>query len=90
MRAWVPRDYLEIRLFLPIRKYRTDPRKGRKRIINTQRIFSFPGKSFISALISASRGSRKINRITNRVISIPPPKRNKNVIMLVFVFHIKL
>ena len=86
----MPIAYLEIRLFRPIRKYRTDPKNGRKRMINTQRIFSLPWKSFISALISASRGSRKIKRITNRVISIPPPKRNKNVIVLFFVFHIKL
>ena len=86
----MPKAYLEIRLSRPITKYRTDPKKGRKRMINTQRIFSFPWKSFINALIRASRGSKKMKRITKSVIRIPPPKRNKNVIVLVFVFHIKL
>jgi hypothetical protein len=61
-------------------KYRTEPRKGRKIISNTQIIFSFPGNSLISALIRANNGSRKRKRITRRVISNPPPKRKRKVI----------
>ena len=84
--AWMTRNYLEVRFPLPSAKYRIEPRKGRKRIIRTQMIFSFPGKSFINALISANRGSRKIQRITRTVMIIPPPKRNRKVIVVYFCF----
>jgi hypothetical protein len=67
-----------------MRKYSTEPRKGRKMIRSTQIIFSFPGKLLIRALIRANKGSKKIKRITKIVSSIPPPNRNRNVIALVF------
>jgi len=53
-------------------------------IISTQSIFSFPGKSLIKALISASRGSNNIKKITKSVRSNPPPNRNRKVIAVYF------
>jgi hypothetical protein len=73
--------YLLILCPVPITKYRTEPRKGRKIISSTQRIFSFPGNSLIRALISANKGSRKRKSITRRVIKSPPPNRKRKVIV---------
>jgi hypothetical protein len=67
-----------------MRKYSTEPRKGRKMISSTQIIFSFPGNSLMSALIRANKGSKKRKRIIRRVSIIPPPNRKRNVIAPVF------
>jgi len=73
-----------IRLSLPIRKYRRDPRKGKKMIIRTHMILSLPRKSFIKADINASSGKRKMKRTTAKVIIRPPPKRKRKFIVTGF------
>jgi hypothetical protein len=67
------KPYLILR-FLPMRKYRREPRKGRKMMIRTHIILSFPWNSLLSTLIRAIRGNSTMNTMINRIMKIPPPK----------------
>jgi hypothetical protein len=84
--------YLRIylRWFVPIRKYKREPRKGRKIMRSTQIIFSFPGKLPVRALTSATSGKRMIKSINTNVIIIPPPRKNRKVIIPVLMSDINL
>jgi hypothetical protein len=68
-------------------KYSTDPRKGRKMIINTHMILSFPWNSLVSTLTRARSGRRITKRIMNNMRKNPPNRNIKGDIRAGFNFY---
>jgi hypothetical protein len=88
--GWEKSRQIYLRWFVPIRKYKREPRKGRKMMSSTQIIFSFPGKLPVRALTRATSGKRMINSTNNNIIIIPPPRKNRKVIVPVLISDINL